>query len=143
MRRISIALGLALLAAPALASDPVQGEWLAPHADTKVRLEPCAGAPDRLCGRISWLLHPNGVSGGPRRDINNPDPQLRSRPKLGLPLLSGFRRVQPGRWDGGKIYDPDSGKTYDSKLKVNPDGTLDVEGCILILCQRQTWKRAF
>ena len=59
------------------------------------------------------------------------------------------KRVRPGdyctltvRRPGGSIYDPQSGKTYDSKLSLNPDGTLKVEGCISIICQAQTWKPA-
>ena len=43
---------------------------------------------------------------------------------------------------GGKIYDPNSGKTYDSKIGVNANGTLKVEGCVLVVCQAQTWKRS-
>jgi len=39
----------------------------------------------------------------------------------------------------GKIYDPTSGKTYDSKVSRNADGTLSVSGCYLIFCQSQTW----
>ena len=48
---------------------------------------------------------------------------------------------QPALRVFGKIYDPNSGKTYDSKISVNTNGTLKVEGCILVICQAQTWKR--
>ena len=56
--------------------------------------------------------------------------------------IKGFKPASGGRWTGGSIYDPQSGKTYDSKLSLNPDGTLKVEGCISIICQAQTWKPA-
>jgi uncharacterized protein (DUF2147 family) len=57
-------------------------------------------------------------------------------------MIWGFRPAAPGHWTGGKIYDPQTGKTYDSKLTVTGDGNLKVEGCILMICQAQTWKRS-
>ena len=39
-------------------------------------------------------------------------------------------------------YDPKSGKTYASKLRVASDGTLKVSGCIAMFCQTQTWTKA-
>ncbi|HQN52720.1 MAG TPA: DUF2147 domain-containing protein, partial [Phenylobacterium sp.] len=72
----------------------------------------------------------------------NPDPKLRDRPVVGLTLIKDFRQATQGKWVDGKIYDPQTGKTYASKLSPNPDGTLKVEGCISVICQAQTWKRA-
>ena len=57
--------------------------------------------------------------------------------------LAGAARLidTKGRWTGGKIYDPGEGKTYDARIRINPDGTLKLEGCVLIVCQAQTWRR--
>jgi uncharacterized protein (DUF2147 family) len=78
----------------------------------------------------------------PPRDKANPDPALRSRTLIGLPFLTGFRAAGRSGWSGGKIYDPDSGKSYDSKLKMRSDGGLDVSGCVLMFCKAQIWRRA-
>jgi uncharacterized protein (DUF2147 family) len=142
MRLVLAALALMTTAAPAWAADPVEGDWLSEGGRAKVRLAPCAAAADRLCGTIVSLKEPNGASGAPQRDDNNPDPKLRSRTIVGLPFLRDFRRAEPGRWTGGKIYDPESGKTYDSKLRLNPNGTMKLEGCVLVICRAQTWRRA-
>lgn len=138
MRSTLFAAVLALSATPALAADPVEGEWLTQAGSAKVRISPCAGRPDRMCGLISWVRNPAEARAS---DQNNPDPSLRARPIMGLPLIRDFKPAGPGRWTGGKIYDPNSGKTYDSKMRVNPDGTLKVEGCVLMVCQAQTWRR--
>lgn len=45
-----------------------------------------------------------------------------------------------GSWDGGKIWDPRNGRTYNSRMSVN-GGQLSVSGCVLGLCQSQTWLR--
>ena len=139
MRALALAAGFALTAAaPALAADPVEGEWLTQAATGKVRIAPCPGKPNLMCGNISWLKDPANATA---KDANNPDPALKSRPIMGMPMIWNFKQAAPGRWTGGKIYDPNTGKTYDSKISVNANGTLKVEGCILVVCQAQTWKR--
>jgi uncharacterized protein (DUF2147 family) len=136
MRSLLIAIGIALAAAPALAADPVEGEWMVQDRDGKVRIAPCPDKPDRMCGATTWIKDPTKVL-----DAKNPLPALRSKPLMGQKLLTDFKQTAPGRWTGGKIYDPRSGKTYDSKMAVRPNGTLKVEGCVLVVCQAQTWTR--
>ena len=139
MRTFALAATLAFAAAPAIAADPVEGEWLTESGSGKVRIAPCAGKAERMCGTIVWLRDPADAKA---HDTRNPDPALKTRAILGLPLIWNFKPAAPGRWTGGKIYDPNSGKTYDSKISVGANGTLKVEGCILVVCQAQTWKRS-
>lgn len=139
MRHLALAAGLlTACASPAFAADPVEGDWLTQTGSGKVRIAPCPPRPERLCGTLFWLRNPADAKA---TDVNNPDPALKKRPILGLPMIRDFKQAAPGRWTGGRIYDPNSGKTYDSKISVNPNGTLKVEGCIVVVCQAQTWKR--
>ena len=124
------------IASPALAADPVEGLWLVQAGTAKVKVAPCARDKSRMCGQVAWLKTPGA------KDANNPDASLRSRPIMGMLMIRDFKSAGPGKWTGGKIYDPNSGKTYGSKMNANPDGTLKVEGCIAVVCQAQTWKRA-
>jgi uncharacterized protein (DUF2147 family) len=137
-----VAAAAGLVAARAQASDPVEGQWLVEDGDAKVQVGACAGAPAMLCGRIVWLREPKTDDGVAKRDEHNPDPGLRGRPIIGLPLIREFHAAGPGRWEGGKIYDPKSGKTYASRLRIAADGTLRVSGCVAMFCQTQTWTRA-
>lgn len=142
MRPRLFAVLAATLAAPAvaptlaLAADPVEGEWLTQAGTAKVRIAPCAAKANRMCGLVTWLKTADA------KDVHNPDPGLRSRPVLGVTMIRDFKADGPGRWKGGEIYDPQSGKTYDAKMRINPDGTLKVEGCVLVVCQAQTWRQA-
>lgn len=84
---------------------------------------------------------PNAVN---RKDDKNPDPALRERFLLGAKILWGFKpdNDEKSEWSGGKIYDPDNGETYSSKLKL--DGTnLRIRGYIgITLFGRTTvWTR--
>lgn len=139
---LASAAALCLLSATAAqAADPVMGDWLTQGGSAKVRVAPCAADPGKACGTIVWMKNPKDKAGGPQKDTNNPDPAQRARTVLGLQLIRDFKPAGPGRWAGGKIYDPGSGKTYGSKLSANPNGTLKVEGCIGPICQAQTWTR--
>ena len=137
MRTFVLAASLALaVATPALAADPVEGEWLTQDKMGKVLIGPCSTNPDLMCGTISAVNDKTKTT-----DANNPDPARRSRPLMGMPIVRDFKKAGPGRWTGGKIYDPKNGKSYDSKMSIKPDGTLKVEGCVLFVCQAQTWTR--
>ena len=120
------------------AGDPVEGIWKTENGRAHVQIKPCGTS---MCGNIIWMAEPNKEDGTPKRDRNNPDEAKQEQPILGLQIISGFERDKPGVWDDGDIYDPESGKTYGSNLEVKPDGSLGVEGCILFLCQEQTWTR--
>jgi uncharacterized protein (DUF2147 family) len=63
-------------------------------------------------------------------DIHNPDPALRGRALCGLTIMSGFRLNGPDRWEGGSLYDPESGNTYTGRVSLNPDGTLSLRGYV-------------
>lgn len=129
----------ALWAGPASAS--AVGEWVTEGDKARVRIEPCAADAAKLCGTITWSYRPADAPPGELRDIHNTDAGLRERPIVGLPLLQGFGPAGPDAWDGGTIYDPEGGKTYKSKLRLDGPDRLKVDGCILFLCQTQTWTR--
>jgi uncharacterized protein (DUF2147 family) len=56
--------------------------------------------------------------------------------------VTGFRPAGANKWRGGKIYNPQNGKTYTAKMDLNPNGTLTVSGCVFIFCEGETWTRA-
>ncbi len=139
MKKSILSLALAAsFAFPALALD-VEGVWLTEAGSSKVEITDCGdGTP---CGAIIWI-DPASVlpenEGKILMDDNNPDASLRGQTLVGLQILHSFREGR-NNWRRGKIYDPESGKTYGSGLRLNDDGTLNVKGCIGPLCQNQTW----
>ena len=110
-----------------------------PHPSQRARRQ-------HLCGRIAWLGRPLDENGQERRDGLNPDPALRDRPVLGLQILRDVGAVpdRKGAYRGGRIYDPESGKTYRCTLRLDDDGRLRFRGYVGIsLFGRTTiWTRA-
>jgi uncharacterized protein (DUF2147 family) len=131
----------ALSGAVANAGAPtVLGAWHYLGGRTIVTIAPCPGSPSQLCGALTALAKPLDANGHAVVDSKNPNPALRNRPILGLNLLSGFKPVGGGVW-AGKIYDPGSGNTFDSKFNLAANADLTVKGCIGILCVTQDWTR--
>jgi uncharacterized protein (DUF2147 family) len=88
------------------------------------------------------MKEPNDPAGKPKRNIKDPDQARRGDPVMGMLMVRDFANAAPGRWTGGKIYDPNSGRTFDSKMQLQPDGTLKLDGCVLkMICISQTWTR--
>jgi len=125
---------LALAASASAAPAPITGRWLTEGGKAVVDIAPCGR---QLCGRIVRILKP--TPGRPQTDIRNPEPSQRNRPLEGINILSEFK-PDSDRWRG-RIYDPESGKSYRSEL-VGAGSTLNVKGCIAFFCRTQIWTRA-
>jgi uncharacterized protein (DUF2147 family) len=134
-RALALPLLLAVPAAAAMAAPSVQGVWITDDHKGLVQIGPCGG---QICGRILKVV--DAGPNVPTKDVNNPDPKLRGRPLVGLVTLSGFSQ-SGATWKGGRAYDPKSGKSYRSTLQLNPDGSLNVSGCVLFICESRRWTR--
>lgn len=122
--------------APAYAAPAsVNGKWLTTDKDSIITISQCGKT---VCGRITRILVKTPDAN--QKDVNNPNPKLRSRPVIGLPILTEFK--PDGKKWRGRIYDPRDGKSYRSVLTLLKNGKLKVEGCILFVCSTQYWTRA-
>ncbi|WP_375783074.1 DUF2147 domain-containing protein [Bradyrhizobium sp. Pha-3] len=108
--------------APEPAAPPVQaansplGVWLTEEKEGKVRIEQCGA---NLCG---YSVDKKSNANGEQVLIN----------------------MKPGKdkWSG-RIFDPNSGSTYDSTIALKSPDTLRVQGCAFggMFCGGQTWTR--
>jgi hypothetical protein len=77
----------------------------------------------------------------PGIDEKNPDPSMKNRPMLGMPILINMKQTQPNKWEG-KIYDATRGSLFESNISVNRADMLEVRGCVAgIFCGGEDWKR--
>lgn len=126
MTRITLALAALLLAGAAQAQS-VSGTFRTQANDDGhsglVRFAPCG---DALCGTLIKSFDAQG------REMKSD--------KLGTVMVKGMRDQGGGRFDGGTILDPGSGKTYRSRMELSGN-TLKVKGCVAVFCKTQTWTR--
>jgi uncharacterized protein (DUF2147 family) len=132
---------LLALAAPAAATDGLNGVWITDDGLGAVEFTACGAV---RCGRIVWLKDPLDKDGRPLRDLNNPAPALRDRPLCGAQIVKNLVLQGDGTWDNGSIYDPEEGKSYSVALKQLPDGNLEVTGYLgtRFLGETMVWMRA-
>lgn len=129
---------VSLLASPAFAAD-VFGYWLTESKKAIVEVKQCGAL---ACGEVVWLAEPNDEAGVAKTDIHNPDASQRARGICGMSMIGDFERGE-GEWVNGFIYNPEDGKTYKSKMKLNDEGNLYVRGYVGIplLGKSQIWTR--
>ena len=129
LKAVLAACGLFVMWAAPAAADPT-GLWLDKDGWT-IRIQPCG--PD-LCAVIASVKPPlDPATGQPQTDKNNSDASKRSRPLVGVVVLSSMRPSGARKWSG-QLYDPDRGVTLGGNLlELDPD-TIRIEGCLLLLC---------
>ena len=91
---------------------------------------------------ILWIKEPN-ENGKPKVDKHNPNDKLKSQPVLGMNILSFLHKSKddPNFYEGGKIYDPKNGKTYDCRMTFKGN-TIQLRGYVLgmpFLGRNSTW----
>ena len=112
-------------ATPVFAADPVEGVWQTEVDDGNyayVTIAPCA---DKLCGVISRTFNSNGEF---------------SSDNKGKPIVWDMVPQGGGSYKQGKIWQPSTGKVYNSKMSLN-GSQLKVSGCVGPICKGQTWVR--
>ena len=109
--------------AHAQSEDAILGTWF--NTDKSAKIEILQNESEFM-GKIIWL-EPEGKDSKTILDSENSDPKLRERPIMGLTILQGLK-YGDGIWKDGKIYDPESGKTYSCELKLKNNNILEVKG---------------
>lgn len=121
--------------AHAAGEDRILGIWNNEEKDARIEIFRCG---DKYCGKIAWITKPlysadedRAKAGLPRTDENNPDPDLRSLPIIGLQIMSGFEYAGNNSWTGGKLYDPKTGRTYSGKMTLVSGDRLQLRGYVI------------
>ncbi|QQR35450.1 DUF2147 domain-containing protein [Devosia oryziradicis] len=151
---------LLLLAAPATAQeaaidpnripDLIEGIWQTQEL-SEVTIALC---PEGFCGTLSKIVVPReglteeeyaaaqAMAVESFTDVRNPDPALRSRPMLGLQILTLLPSTKPNIYDG-QIYNPQDGNIYSGYVEMIGPDQMRLNGCVLynLICQGQDWVR--
>lgn len=148
MRRVlsGLVLSLAMASGAGAQDAAIVGQWLT-VAQSEIVIAPCE---QRFCGVVSKAVttglsaediaaHP---AAGGVADFRNKDPGLRTRPILGLQILTLAPSNKPDVYEG-EIYNPEDGNTYSGFMEVLGPDTIRLKGCVLFntLCRGETWTR--
>jgi uncharacterized protein (DUF2147 family) len=125
-------IGFAATMAGAETAEDAFGTWLNPDNGSHVSVYKCG---DGLCAKITK------ITDAQKTDDKNTNPDLRSRPIVGLVIMSGAKRTGDNQWKG-QIYNRADGNTYAGTLTVKNRNALDLQGCAaVVFCKTVTWTR--
>lgn len=115
-------------------SNAIVGEWVNEQGDAKFKIYRKG---DKYFGDIIW------GTGGPTKDVNNPDPKMKDRDLVGLTILKDFNYENKNIWSSGTIYDPKDGKTYSCKMTLKKSDKLEVRGYVgvSLFGRSETWTK--
>lgn len=137
-------------AIPIAPADPIEGIWQTVLL-SEVTIVPCEAG---FCGSLSKIIVPtegltdeeiaaaNAMPVESFTDMRNPDESLRSRPMMGLQILTLRYSDKPNIYDG-EIYNPQDGNTYSGYVEMLGPDLVKLNGCVLynIICQGEDWVR--
>lgn len=123
MRFFVAAACMAIATAGAALAEQATGIWKTEPGDSgaylHVDIAPCG---EKLCGTIVKVVASDDQS------------------SLGKLIIWDMTAKGDGSYSGGKIWAPDTDKTYRSKMSLNEDA-LKVSGCVGPICRGQVWAR--
>lgn len=102
----------------------ILGVWVTPDKDANIEIYESNGT---FYGKTIW--HDLQKHQGVTTDIMNPDENLKKNPIIGLVVLKGLT-FKNNRWENGRCYDPETGKTYSGYLEIINDRMLKLRGYI-------------
>ena len=93
-----------------------------------------------LSGKVEKLLRPGA---DPQAVCTACTDERKDQPMVGLEIIRGAQQAAGKTvWEGGKILDPENGKTYTLRLTPIEGGAkLEVRGSIGPFGRTQTWQR--
>jgi uncharacterized protein (DUF2147 family) len=107
-------------------SDKIIGKWLSEERDLKVEI---FKKNDHYFGKVVWFFClPETPNMDDFKDTENPDPKLRNRKWLGMEVVENLIFNNKDAWGNGTIYDPNSGRKYNSVVRLKDANTLIVRG---------------
>jgi uncharacterized protein (DUF2147 family) len=136
-RRFILTLATLALTSPlALAEVNPEGIWKLTSGAVTVKVIRCG---KNICANIVDLASKNYPDGTPLRDALNPNKSLRSRPVMGLPVISGMTQTGENTYKG-YIYNADDGGSYRATATLT-DKTMVLKGCWIVFCRDSNFVR--
>lgn len=126
---------IVLLAAAHGQTNNILGNWTNPTGST-IHIYRCGSD---ICAKLVKISKDSPT----RVDAKNPNAALRGRSLCGLQIGKDFEPKGSDRAEGGKLYDPESGKTYTGSM-TRDRGKLKLRGYVGIplFGRTETWNRA-
>jgi uncharacterized protein (DUF2147 family) len=123
-------------------ANDISGVWINADKDAHIKLYSSYG---KYYGQVVWMKQPiDSATGKPQLDKFNGDPKLRTRPVMNMIVLKDLVfDAKDQQWEGGTIYNPKAGNTFDLFCKMIDKNTLEMHFYLTVTTIGKTfnWKR--
>ncbi|MBR2606858.1 MAG: DUF2147 domain-containing protein [Bacteroidaceae bacterium] len=91
-------------------ADNIIGEYLTDRGGSKSKVRITKAADGTYTAQLFWVENPNDANGKKRKDVKNPDKNLRNTDIDKVVIIKGLKYIKEDKqWGDTKIYDPSKG----------------------------------
>lgn len=127
---------------PTTTPKDITGYWLTANKGTIVQFYKDG---DSYHGKAVWHRQATDKNGKPLKDINNPDKSKRNNPLIGSLLVTNLKyNPKTKMYEGGKVYQPNTGRTFDCKVKlIRENNVMEITGTagMSMISKTLVWSR--
>lgn len=122
--------------------DNIVGEYLTDRGGSKSKVRVSKLSNGTYRAQVFWVENPNDASGKKRKDVKNPDKNLRNVDVDKIILVDGLKYdAQKKMWGGAKIYDPTKGIKVNATAEFVSAKKLKLRGTILGIGTTLYWTK--
>ena len=149
MKKLLLTLFCALaLALPSFAqglndkADNIVGEYLTNRGGSKSKVRITKNADGTYNAQVFWVEKPFDAQGNKRKDVKNPDKNLRNVDIDKVVLVKGLKYdADDKEWGGAKIYDPTKGMRVNATAEFVEPNKLKLRATILGIGKTLYWTK--
>ncbi len=117
--------------------DDIVGVWLNEKKEAVVKIYKEG---QEYHGKIIDIRGEHADKKATLKDVNNPQPELRVRPLIDMPLLENLT-FKDGEYQGGTAYNPRMGRYFDCKAWLISGNIMKIRGYWGFLFATETWEK--
>lgn len=113
-------------------ADNIIGEYLTDRGGSKSKVRVTKETDGTYTAQVFWVEHPLDVEGNKRKDVKNPDKELRKVDIDQVIIIKGLEyNIKDQKWGDTKIYDPSMGIRVNVTAEFVEPKKLKLRGTIL------------
>lgn len=137
-----------MVSVPALAqgindqADNIVGEYLTDRGGSKSKVRVTKNADGTYNAQVFWVEKPNDANGNKRKDVKNPEKELRNVDIDQVVIVKGMKYNKSEKtWGDTKIYDPSKGIRVNVTAEFVDANKLKLRGTIMGIGTTIFWTR--
>ena len=123
-------------------ADDIIGEYLTDRGGSKSKVRITKAANGTYKAQLFWVENPNDANGKKRKDVNNPDKNLRNVDIDKVVIIEGLKYLKGDKmWGDTKIYDPSKGFRVNVTAEFVSANKLKLRGTVFGIGTTIYWQK--